>query len=961
MGDMQGYLLVQTAPHQDPREYCVTLHGNVLSYARTPGEAALDLFILEGRTAVTPDGTQDIVVATGGGRPPLVLHAQSPAERNRWLAVLQRAAGSTSPARRLSRRIVVDINDTSAPSTRSSIAPPRTAGSRRPALSLDMDDDVAPPPLAASTIKASTVAAGTGTTGGDKGEGEKAVDVSDSPVEDEGDLLKTCIDFSSRVVPPAEAAPRETRPAASNPFLDDQDEIAPPDDALQHQVLESTVVDAGKGEEVVSTVDVDDIDPFSSFIVPPPSVLKAGAPKNSSAESAPPAQEPESPRVEEDLNASSICIPAQKQEKKEEQHCAETLAVAAAPADLPPAAENPKSVPKEEEDKQEQEKKEEKEKDETPQPSQPTGSDTFMLPGTVEDSMISAPSTNVVSSFIIPSDSADAAKTGAVAESFVVPPAEGDRSYLFSSVCESRYGTESVIVPTKTHDNPLMRQFQQMQEHPEESIVTMEPAKGVGATEAPKTAAPAGTTKQDDEEKQKAEKAEKEKEKEPEWKTTNGSYVEVKDPAELRLLLKWGLPSGATGIFADGIMIDFDADVPPHWSLNPHGRIRLAMTKQETLERLRAKIVEAQERGDTAMLNSLVQRHREVAAQEEPEMTCFHFCDDLKLCFRAGEWVVMNKLPPAEPDPGEWLEHVSESLGKFFTAAGKSLRDFLGRMATAANEDLSAFAGKPLFVSSSSASASSTPASAPTPTAAPSAPAPAPAPTTAPVPTSKAPEPTTEKNPREAMLADLERDVGTLLRAVSSGASAEERAKLADDAQNPRVAVLVRAYLCTDLARLAGDGFRAERLFGAYHLWDWVESYGARRAVAAPSVEALALRKAVATVAACRYDKSASFRAFVCLALSAQRLAPWLDVMVADADRMARFFAPTALLRTPDALAAVRTQLARLSDVPFALSLDFEARGGFEALSRSASASSAPAKTSAEATSTTSSSEPSSK
>ena len=114
--------------------------------------------------------------------------------------------------------------------------------------------------------------------------------------------------------------------------------------------------------------------------------------------------------------------------------------------------------------------------------------------------------------------------------------------------------------------------------------------------------------------------------------------------------------------------------------------------------------------------------------------------------------------------------------------------------------------------------------------------------------------------------------------------------------------------------------------------------------MAAPSVEALALGKAVATVAALRYDKSAAFRAFVCLALSERMLGAWLDAMAADAEKMGRFFAPTAMLRSPAALAAVRAQLARLSDMPLALSLDFEARGGMSALSRSAPATAAASK-----------------
>ena len=897
MGDLQGYLLVQTAPQQPPRECYVTLRDNVLSYARAPGEAALEIFILRSGTAVTPDGTQEIVVAFGGDKTPLVLHAPSPAERNKWLAVLQRrtSAGAASPARRLSRRITVDFDDDGGANNRSSIVVPphqtsRVQSTKRPMLSLDVDDDIAPPEPSASTLGASAIGASSVNE-------ETAVDVSDSIDCNDDDLMKTCMDFSSQITPPtavaavapAAAAPAESgaRPKASNPFLDDQDEIAPPDDATQHQMMSSAVADP-MGGEVMSTVVMNDVDLLSSFIVPPSASKDEEAQHKDSEVSALPTQEPEEHSEE-------------KHEEKEEEYHSETSAMTS-------AVEPPAEAHKEE---KQQEQKQEKEPE--TQPQQPAGSDTFVLPGTVEDSMVAPASTEIASSFILPPESASTAKSG-LADSFVIPPGGeaphkegGERSYLFASVSESKYGNESVIVPSKAQDNPLLRQYQQMQGHAGHSDAAAELSSVVPEQSTIETPKP---TQQQAEQKHEDEKKEPEKaaEKEPEWKIANGSYVEVKDPAELRLLLKWGLPAGTTGIFADGIMIDFDADVPPHWSLNPRGRIRLAMTKQETLDRLRAKIVEAQEKGDTAMLTSLMQRHREVAASEEPEMTCFHFCDDLKLCYRAGEWVVMNKLPPAEQDPGEWLEHLSESLGKFFSAAGKSLRDFLGRMATAANEDLAAFAGRPLV----SAPQTTTPATA----------------------ASKQAPASAQSNPRDDVLADLEKDVDNLLRVVSTGASAEERAALGSDATNPRVAVLVRAYLCTDLARIAGDGFRTERRFGTYHIWDWVESYGSRRAVAAPSVEALALGKAVATVAALRYDKSAAFRAFVCRALSEHMLGAWLDVMVADAEKMGKFFAPTAMLRTPAVLAAVRAQLARLSGVPFALALDFEARGRMIALAR---------------------------
>jgi len=357
-----------------------------------------------------------------------------------------------------------------------------------------------------------------------------------------------------------------------------------------------------------------------------------------------------------------------------------------------------------------------------------------------------------------------------------------------------------------------------------------------------------------------------------------------------------------------GIMIDFNPEKTPYWKLNEQGRIRIAMTKQEKLDRLRASIVEAQEKGDKATMEALMKRHSDVANSDESDMTCFHFLDDLKLCYRDNEWVIMKQLPPPEADPNEWINALTARLSKFFSFAGKTIMDFFEINEQAPPKEKEK---EKEVTESTSEILIQEPKDDPDSRIAVSEP---PAPTV--------------KEPKDTLIESLDKDISNLIRIVSAGKNEEEIANLANDEKNPRIARLVRTFLCTDIAAFASYGFKKERLFGfgANHIWDWVASYGTKRVVSATSINLLGMQKAIATVESLQYDKNASFRGFICLALNSQMLGTWFDLIVNDVEKMDKFFRPDALLRNQEVLSSISKQLARLSKVPFSLSLDFEAR-----------------------------------
>jgi len=873
MTDLQGFLLIQSGgadasgaenegrylrlfrggSHEPPqKEFYFTLHDNVLSYAKAQGEPAIDIILMQNIHSVSPDGMQDVVISfKDTKKKPLVLHMANPADRNKWLTVLQRktAAGSSTPNRKLSHRIVVDIDGDS------SRTPEKTPKKK---LSLNFGDDS---PVPAKPAKAAEEPPSV------KKDSSSSLKEKEDDDEDDDSVLVSCIAMGDK--PPVSKNPFEDAKVASsgkeepkqapkstssNPFDDDKVQTKEAPKSVSTNPFDDDKAPQKQASKSVSTNPFDDDD---DEIAPPPAIQshRNNLFVDDDDDIIPPLVIPSSaskPETTEKEVLSSVSLDVTKDDSSK------------------PAGETAAS----DKDTTHSESKEDAE-------SVPADlTESFQLPDSIQDSFISA-----------------AMNDSSVNESFVLPEQEGgdgneseNGSMFFGSVSESTYGA-SVVIPSANADKKsLVQQFRRMQEDAKrEKEGTSETGSG---DQQPQV------QEQYQEKEKKSDSAPEPKEKAPEWTLTKDSYVDVKTPADLRLLLKWGLPKGAVGICADGILIDFNPDKQPYWSLNSQGRMRIAMTKQETLDRLRERIVEAEKKGDKAVMDALIQRHKDIAASEEPEMTCFHFCDDLKLCYRQEEWVVMRKLPPAEDDPDEWINTLTARLTQFFASAQKSFLNFF---------DLG---DRSLSTSSVEAPSSTLEAAEQKPLS-----------------KSEPPMSTTKNDPRGELLKNLEKDVNNLIRIVASGNSDEERSKLCNDATNPRIARMVRLFLCSDIAAIVGDGFKFERLFTSYHIWDWILSYANKKVVTASSITVLGMQNALGSVTALKYDKNASFRAFVCLGLSSGMLDTWFNLMLRDEEKMTKFFSPDAMLRNELFIDAVCGQLGRLSKVPFSLSMDFEARG----------------------------------
>ena len=138
---------------------------------------------------------------------------------------------------------------------------------------------------------------------------------------------------------------------------------------------------------------------------------------------------------------------------------------------------------------------------------------------------------------------------------------------------------------------------------------------------------------------------------------------------------------------------------------------------------------------------------------------------------------------------------------------------------------------------------------------------------------------------------------------------------LGSDEKNKDIAVLVRGQLCTALSKVLLHGFKAYKLIGRYHIWDFVqESTNAtekRLGGGAPSEAERTLLAAVLQVNS--HDGMANnpnikFRSFVCCGLNARQLDEWIAVLTVDKETMAKFYEPWAFVQEKGDLSQLRAQ-----------------------------------------------------
>eukprot|EP00736_Rhodelphis_marinus_P012294 Rmarinus@m.21010 len=183
--------------------------------------------------------------------------------------------------------------------------------------------------------------------------------------------------------------------------------------------------------------------------------------------------------------------------------------------------------------------------------------------------------------------------------------------------------------------------------------------------------------------------------------------------------------------------------------------------------------------------------------------------------------------------------------------------------------------------------------------------------------------------------------IGKLETAVEALTSYYKRAVAAgrkDAVQNGCVAggdvdVLVRRDLCTALASVLLVGFKSYRLFGQYHIWDFIS--GLRVNFDCVEVRKLSLHKAI-----CHINRlpilnsdaipegnaqSMKFRAWVCLAVNEQWLHEWFEILCQESSLVSRFYERLSLVRVLQFREQISDVLLELAACNFSLPLESEA------------------------------------
>eukprot|EP00736_Rhodelphis_marinus_P002914 Rmarinus@m.13379 len=143
------------------------------------------------------------------------------------------------------------------------------------------------------------------------------------------------------------------------------------------------------------------------------------------------------------------------------------------------------------------------------------------------------------------------------------------------------------------------------------------------------------------------------------------------------------------------------------------------------------------------------------------------------------------------------------------------------------------------------------------------------------------------------------------------------------------VEYVIRQELCSALAMILKDGFKNFRLFGSYHIWDFVQAVSAELSKANDSAD-FAGSSLTRCVAYCQKNKNlvssdSKFRAWVAIGINCKQLQDWYIRLAHSQAAAGKFYEPSSCLRTPNNEIQVSDILKKLAEKNWgALVYDFE-------------------------------------
>ena len=129
------------------------------------------------------------------------------------------------------------------------------------------------------------------------------------------------------------------------------------------------------------------------------------------------------------------------------------------------------------------------------------------------------------------------------------------------------------------------------------------------------------------------------------FKYDSSGYTIINRPSDFTELIALSFPPGFIGINASGILIDRSPD--GIWSLNSQGRVVYGSCKDDIILQKKYLLYDAIHRKDKE-LESLFRDELKLLEEnlQGEEEHIFAFSDDLKLCYRSGEWMILSIYKP---------------------------------------------------------------------------------------------------------------------------------------------------------------------------------------------------------------------------------------------------------------------------------------------------------------------------
>jgi len=149
--------------------------------------------------------------------------------------------------------------------------------------------------------------------------------------------------------------------------------------------------------------------------------------------------------------------------------------------------------------------------------------------------------------------------------------------------------------------------------------------------------------------------------------------------------------------------------------------------------------------------------------------------------------------------------------------------------------------------------------------------------------------------------------------------------ELGNDTINRDIARLIRGTLCSAIVSILLSGFKSYRLFGSYHMWDFIVTCAYNLQELSIDARVSKLNNMIQLLNSdTRFtDNNVKYRSFVCLTLNNKLLHEVFEIFWNNEDTI-KFYEPWSVMRDAQLYPQIVAALQILTQFPFKLLYDYE-------------------------------------